>query len=344
MAAPHLHTSVTRISPLDRSPATTRPLERSRWRTGDYILAEVETPGAASTRLELCNGRIVEVDRGELVVGTLGKRAATLDTTGDWEATGDDGRMHALTEGGIFGFCQMRSDLLKPRLPLLYRGHVFLGGEPARMSEFAVRGPLRLLTVPTVLVIGSTMSAGKTTTARVLIRLLKQAGLRVAGAKLTGAGPYGDLLAMADEGADHVFDFVDAGLPSTVCPADAYRAAMMPLLGRIDELRPDVAVVETGASPLEPYNSDTAISLIESSVRMTVLATCDPYASLGVMTAFGIRPDLITGLAAGTTAGISLIERLTGVPTLNVRDHSAHPRLKAMLREKLGLEAPAEVE
>ena len=174
--------------------------------------------------------------------------------------------------------------------------------------------------VPVVLVIGSTMSAGKTSTARVVIRLLKQFGLRIMGAKLTGAGRYHDILAMADAGADVVFDFVDAGLPSTICPADAYREAMTPLLGRMAELHADVAVVETGASPLEPYNTDTAIALIEDCVRMTILCTCDPYAALGVMTAFNLRPDLVTGVATNTDAGIALIEKLTRVEAMNMRD------------------------
>ena len=119
-----------------------------------------------------------------------------------------------------------------------------------------------------------------------MIRQLKQFGLRILGAKLTGAGRYHDILAMADAGADVVFDFVDAGLPSTICPSDEYREAMILLLGRMAELHADVAVVEIGASPLEPYNSDTAIALFEDCVRVTMLSTCDPYAALGVMTAF----------------------------------------------------------
>ena len=118
---------------------------------------------------------------------------------------------------------------------------------------------------------------------------------------------------MRDAGADQVFDFVDAGLPSTICPPEEYREAIIPLLGCMAELQADVAVIEAGASPLEPYNSDTAIGLIEDSVRMTILSTCDPYAALGVMTAFSVRPDLVSGVATNTDAGIALIEKLTGV-------------------------------
>ncbi len=173
-----------------------------------------------------------------------------------------------------------------------------------------------------------------------VIRQLKQFGLRILGAKLTGAGRYHDILAMADAGADVVFDFVDAGLPSTICPPDEYREAMIPLLGRMAELHANVAVVETGASPLEPYNSDTAIALIEDCVRVTMLSTCDPYAALGVMTAFNARPDLVTGVATNTDAGTALIEKLTGVEALNLRDTSTWPRLTSLLRDRLALASP----
>jgi len=73
-----------------------------------------------------------------------------------------------------------RSALIAPLLPMTYKGHVFLAGQPARMKDHAVRGGLHLLEVPIVLLIGSSMSAGKTSTARVVIRLLKQFGLKEA--------------------------------------------------------------------------------------------------------------------------------------------------------------------
>lgn len=131
---------------------------------------------------------MIEATQGDLVVGAFGKRYATLEATGDWERIGPDGRLHALTEGGLFGACLTRSALIAPLLPMTYKGHVFLAGQPARMKDHAVRGGLHLLEVPIVLLIGSSMSAGKTSTARVVIRLLKQFGLRVVAAKLTGAG------------------------------------------------------------------------------------------------------------------------------------------------------------
>jgi hypothetical protein len=75
----------------------------------------------------------------------------------------------------------------------------------------------------------------------VRVRELRSAGRRVAGAKLTGAARYRDVLAMLDVGAD-------------------------------------VLVAEAGASRLEAYNGATAIHMLAPHVRGTVLCPSDPCA------------------------------------------------------------------
>ncbi|MDX1395740.1 MAG: hypothetical protein R3195_15260 [Gemmatimonadota bacterium] len=188
---------------------------------------------------------------------------------------------------------------------------------------------------PTVLVIGTSMSAGKTTAARAIVRLLCEAGLRVAGAKLTGAGRYRDILSMADAGSDPIVDFVDAGLPSTVCERGRFETAAAHLLARIQTSGVDAAVIEAGASPLEPYNGTAAITALKRSIAFTIMAASDPYAVLGVMEAFGATPDLVTGIAANTLAGIELVEHLTGVRAADVRDPVAAARLGPSLVSSL---------
>jgi uncharacterized NAD-dependent epimerase/dehydratase family protein len=70
------------------------------------------------------------------------------------------------------------------------------------MRDYVPVAPAHGFALPTVLMVGTSMSAGKTTTARVVVRLLGEAGLSVVGAKLTGAGRYRDILSMQDAGAD----------------------------------------------------------------------------------------------------------------------------------------------
>lgn len=327
-------TSVTRNAPFRREALETAPLPRDGWRTGDYVVGRVLS-GLPNVRIEAPNGRLVEVLEGDRVVGVLGKRYATLETTGDWEEIGDDLVMQALTVAGVFGRATSHSRSLPPLVDLLYEGHVEVGGEPARMADFALRPSDDAFEAPVILLIGTSMSSGKTASAKTIVRALKQRGLRVGGTKLTGVGRYRDVLGMADAGADVILDFVDAGLPSTVCAREVFEPALDCIISNLAREGVDVVVAEAGASPLEPYNGDTVVDRLNDSVALTVLCASDPYAVVGVTDAFGTRPDLVAGLCTSTRAGIELVERLSGAPTLNLIDQGSVPALESILDEAL---------
>lgn len=310
------------------------PLPRDQWDTGDYAVGEVGEPHGLSS-IELANGRMIEVAEGDLVIGAFGERCATLEAVGDWRCIGDDLQMEALTSAGLFGKVTSRSAFLPALLPLRYRGHVLVAGKKAVMRDFVPILPQVPFTLPIVLIVGTSMSAGKTSSAKVIVRLLKEADLKVVGAKLTGAGRYRDVLTVRDAGADWIFDFVDAGLPSTACPAEEYRSALRQLLARVMKVGADVMVAEAGASPLEPYNGATAIEEIESNVRFMVLCASDPYAVVGVVNAFRRQPELVAGAAANTQAGIQLVEKLSGLRALDLMKRESIPKLRAMLKESL---------
>ena len=73
---------------------------------------------------------------------------------------------------------------------------------------------------------------------------------------------------------------------------------------------------------------------------MTILCASDPYAVLGVEAAFDmLSPDLITGVATNTAAGISLLDQLTDRPAFNIRDKETHSLLDTLLRSRLGLDS-----
>ena len=158
----------------------------------------------------------------------------------------------------------------------------------------------------------------------------------VAG-KLTGAARYRDILKFRDSGAIHVFDFVDAGLSSTVCPEPRYREALELLLSKIACCEADIMVVEAGASPMEPYNGSVVVDYLKDQTCFTVLCASDPYAALGVQTAFGdhLKADLVAGPAANTNAAIQLVSELTGLEALNLLDRTSYPRLVKMLKAAL---------
>ena len=329
--------TLTRISDLNTRPFQVDILPKVEWATGDYVVGQVQTAKGPLAQVELATGRLAHQVEGDLVVGALGMRKATLEAVGDWQSIQLDGTMHNLTIAGLFGRLTSVSYLM-PQFPSLrYEGHVMRQGQKVRMQDFVPMVPLAPYTRPTILIIGTSMSAGKTTAARVIIHLLKQLDLKVVGAKLTGAGRYRDILAMADAGSDRIFDFVDVGLPSSICPPDDFRQSLRHLFSLIEAEHPDVVVAEAGASPHEPYNGSVAMEILSDQVKCTVLCASDPYAVVGVSQSFDIQPDVVAGIATSTTAGVELVEKLTGVPALNLAERSAQKQLLALLKKQLSL-------
>ena len=326
--------SLTRISDLSEKPFDITPLDRSEWANGDYVVAEVvET--SRHTQIELPTGRMIELTAGDCLVGAFGVRTATLEAVGSWQEIGEDFHLQAMTAAGLFGKITSLSSFIHKPMELVYRGHATRGGSKVTMGDFVATQRPAEFNFPILLLIGTSMSSGKTTSARIIIRRLKRMGLRVVGAKLTGAGRYRDVLSMSDAGADAIFDFVDVGLPSSVCDAETYRTALFNLLARITNEKPDVLVAEAGASPLEPYNGETALEVIHPKVRCTVLCASDPYAVVGVTKGFGFEPDLVAGLATSTSAGVEVVRRLAGKPALNLLNREAYDELDQLLIKQL---------
>ena len=330
------YTSVARIADLHEQPWDAAQLPRDQWADGDYISCAVTGSPTPLYRIELMSGRIVEVMEGDRLVGALGHRHATLEAVGSWRSVGEDLELHALTGAGLLGRATSVSPLLPRLMTLNYQGHLCRDGQKLNMSDFVRPAGQVQFAVPTILLVGTSMSAGKTTTGRVIVHALKAAGLKVAGAKFTGAGRYRDVLSFADAGADAVIDFVDAGLPSTAVSRERFAVAMDYMLRRIAELAPDVLVAEAGASPLEPYNGAAAVEALSEHLCCTVLSASDPYAVVGVQTAFKLQPDLVTGPAVNTAAAVELVTKLTGTQGLNLLDESQLPALMRILKQRLG--------
>jgi hypothetical protein len=328
-----LYASCTRIADLPEWPLPHRVLPKEEWASGDVVVARILPFVGKTEPVELSSGREVHAIPGDIVVGTFARRAATLEAVGSYELIEDDGMMASMTEGGCFGKVTSRSIMSKSLMPMQYLGHVILEGEKTNMADWVPEPPDREFALPTVLIVGTSMSAGKTLSARVAVRELVKRGHRVVGGKVTGAGRYNDVLSLKDAGAAAVYDFVDAGLPTTVCPEDEFRRAITGMLKRMADADADVAVIEAGASPLEPYNGKVAVELLGPHIRFTMLCASDPYAVVGIRDAWGVNPDLVAGPTANTTAAVELVKALTGLEALNLLRQESHKRFGELLAE-----------
>jgi hypothetical protein len=327
--------STTRISDLPGRPVELEAVQSDAWATGDYVAVEILDGPGLPYFVEAPNGRMAMAGAGDTLVGALGRRAATLETAGDWRAVGEDLLMHPLTAAGVIGKVTSQANFAAPLPNVEYHGHMLRDGRRCAMGDFAHAPEHEHPQAPVILIIGTSMDAGKTVAACEIVRALKAMGLRVAGTKLTGVGRYRDILAMSDSGADFIADFVDGGLPSTVVDEEDYQRALRTVLAKLGAARPDVIVAEAGASPLEPYNGSIAVRELGDHVCCTVLCAMDPYAVVGVMTAFETRPDLVSGRATTTEAAIALVERLTGISALNLLDRSSAAPLSRLLADRL---------
>jgi len=338
---PHyFFSSVSRCSDLWKKPFDVVPLDKESWGTGDFVVGRISGHTNRLYRCETKTGRMTDMVRGDLMIGALGRRAATLEGVGDWRAIDHELRLEALTSAGLLGCSTSISPMFPNLMQMKYEGHVTRGGCKVMMGDFVKPVPRRELAIPVILLIGTSMSSGKTTAGRLIIRALKYMGLSVAAAKLTGSARYRDILQFRDAGASHVIDFVDAGLPSTVCKEDRYRDAFDHMVSRIADCDAEILVAESGASPLEPYNGATVVNQLNDKTRFTVLCASDPYAVLGVQTAFGpkLRADVVSGPAANTSAAAELVKELCGLDCLNLTDRRQYPELLCRLTRALELD------
>ncbi len=341
-----IYTSLTRITDLKERDFSVEKIERSYWETGDYVICKILDPGSNILRLELPSGRMRGVIGGEWIIGALGERFATLEATGSWKEVGDDLRMSVLTAAGLMGRLTSKSAFIPNMMEVVYGGHLFRAGRKLCMDQFVTESPDIPFNTPIVLFVGTSMSAGKTTSARIVTNLFKLAGYKVVGAKLAGAGRYKDILAIKDVGADAILDFVDVGLPSSICDRGLYKEKLNLLMNKIAAVDADIAIIELGASPLEPYNGDLAVEALRKFIKCIILSASDPYAVYGLMKAFNIVPDIVTGIASNTLAGVKMVESLCKVKALNLIDSSTTAELKEILSEKTSLslkERPATI-
>jgi hypothetical protein len=335
----YFFTSVTRCSDLWTVPFETRRLDKSSWATGDFVVGRVVGERNRLYECETKTGRMAELVRGDLLVGALGRRSATLEGVGDWRAVGDNLELDSLTSAGLLGRATSISPMLPYLMRLEYLGHVVRRDAKLNMMDFVTPAAPRALEIPVVLLIGTSMSSGKTTAGQVIVRALKYLDVDVVAAKLTGAARYRDILKFRDAGARRVIDFVDAGLPSTVCSEERFRTAFELMLSKIAAWGAQVLVAEAGASPLEPYNGATVVEYLRDLARFTVLCASDPYAVLGVQNAYGegLCADLVSGPAANTVAAIRLVGQLSGHRALNLLDRNSYPELVDLLKQALDL-------
>lgn len=212
-------------------------------RAGDLVLASVKSIGHHKG-LQLRGGRRADLYAGEEIVLCFGNRYAP----DQFEATldGIGGTCHLAAAGGIASQVQCRHARTRKPTELTLIGLVGdAAGKPLNIGRYALPTARPASDVPLIVVLGTSMNAGKTTTMANLVRGLTAGGVRVGAAKVTGTGAFADVMAYTDAGAHGVLDFTDAGHVSTYrLELDELERVMGTLTGHLRQAGAEAIVVE----------------------------------------------------------------------------------------------------
>ena len=281
-------------------------------------------------KAKLPNGRLAKINPGDLLIGVLGRRRALKGFVGDVPETVTPGDyLHLLNMGGVIGFCTGHHSSLSDAIKVEVIGVVCdEEGRALNIADAAL--PLRSElgnSAPIVMVAGTSMNCGKTYAATELIKQATRAGLRVAGAKLSGIACLRDTLNMTDHGAIATASFLDCGLSSTVGAGDLAPIAKT-IISRLNDSMPDLIVIELGDGILGGYSVDSVFDDIELREATAAIIFCasdyvGAWGGIELLRKRGIEIDLISGSVTDSQMGEDYIENEFGVRAANAKRHGS---------------------
>ncbi len=292
-----------------------------RPRAGDLMLARVTRIGKHA-HLEGTDSRRAALFVGDEVLVACAARYAPDQF--DARLPTSLAPCHLAAGGGVAGQVVARRGGLALPTELQPIGLV---ADPQRrvvnLADHALPARVPAVRPPTMASLGTSMNAGKTTSAAYLIRGLVRAGLRVGAAKVTGTGSGNDPGLLRDAGAVRVLDFTDAGFAST-CDVDAatLATAAQTLVAHLAAEGVDAIVLEV-ADGL--YQRETAALLRLPQFRAlldgAIFSSGDAMgacAGADWLSREGLRPLALAGAMTRSPLAAQEAAQASGLPVLDL--------------------------
>ena len=316
-------------------------------RAGDLVLARVAAIGQHK-RLESFNSRRRNLFVGDDVIVAYGDRYAPDQFLA--EVPRNLNYTNLVAAGGMASRVVDKHESIAPATVLEPVGLITHGGEVVSMADASPHsvqpwaqaqldedGPL------VVVVFGSSMNSGKSTTAGCLVNGLVNAGLTVHAGKATGTGAGNDAGLFRDAGADRVLDFTDFGLPSTFKLSFAsVKDVMFSMAAALAKDAPDVVVVEIADGI---YQGETSALLADpdfGALTDKVLFACGEALSAAAGTNLLLQAGLPLAAVSGRLTSAPLITREAAqvvdvpvVPTYDLCDPAVARRVLGLDQEDL---------
>ena len=287
--------------------------------------------------LEGAEGILHTIVPGTTFVGALGGREALKGYRGHVPAAiavGDV--LSVLNMGGILGLCTADHPSLGEPVRVEVLGAVMVastddfGGNltHACIQQSALPPLLHLpKSAPLITVCGTAMDTGKTRASAAIVTGLSKAGFKVAAAKLTGAALLRDIRDVELHGAITVASFADCGFVSSTGKKIVPHAKAV--LAKLNEVNPDVIVVELGDGLIGPYGVDEFLLDRELTdlTCATVVAATDLAGAWAATRLFAERYrrgiTAMTGPVTDNAVGADYIEGSLGIKAHNALKDAA---------------------
>ena len=313
-------------SPLDIPKAVLTTGSHSLPIAGDVVAVRALSENVTYGNLELPSGRLAKINRNDVLLGVLGKRRALKGFVGDVPDSINAGdSLHLLNMGGVIGVCKGHHSSFSDAIEVEVVGIACdVDGTILNISDNALETATSLsASAPIVMIAGTCMNSGKTVAATEIIRQASNAGLRVAGAKLSGIACLRDTLHMQDHGAVATASFLDCGLPSTVEYGDLAPVAKG-ILNHLNTFNLDLIVVELGDGIVGGYAVDSVLkdAEIKAAISSFVFCASDYVGVIGgiaVLKDLGIDIDVIAGSVTDSQMGEDFVQEHFGIEAGNAR-------------------------
>lgn len=297
---------------------------------GEVVLVEAQEAQNKYGELELTSGRMAKIYKGDLIAGVLGARKALAGIVGIVPKTiNPDDKLQILNLGGVIGKAiSWNKDIVtKPITVKVIGGILDQNHHNINIHNFKSKSPIKLNKkgAPLIVIAGTAMNSGKTTVATELIHfLVEYKNLKVVAAKLTGVATQKDLLAMKDAGAVKILSFHDLGLTSTLNNHNSVIPIAKTILNKLNEIDPDIIVVELGDGIIGWYGVDKLLSDEEfvNAINFTVVCAQDLVGAKGaidVLSKANLTVNFFSGPVTNNTAGTDYLEQKLNIPAQDLR-------------------------
>jgi len=295
-------------------------------RAGDLVYGVVAYVSEHSS-LENKQGRIHQVHNGTRAVFVLGNRYAP-DYYEGFVPERLFGELDLLSRSGVAGIMMNKGARVKDPTRIEIMGYACDGeGRLLNSLDFSCIQPKATVKTPKraklILNIGTSMNAGKSTSAAACCRALSTMGFKVRGSKITGTAGRKDILLMEDNGASRVADFSYLGYPST------YMVDRVDLIHIFDTLD-----LKYGNSPKNYWVVEIADGILQRETAMLlrseelrcrihklVFSAHDTFGAIGgldvLRKTFDMVPDAISGVCSSSPLGVRELEAYTEIPIFN---------------------------